>query len=197
MTSSENPGLIALIMAAGLSRRYGSDKRFARINDQYMIQHAINALSKANLTFKLVCRPDDMDTSFFQQFTTGQCIVSHNHHQGIGASISAGIQSIQADYSHCLICLADMPYIKAQTYQAIAAHCQTEKALAVIPRYQNTTGNPVAISAKLYKDFIQLSADKGGKAILQQYHQHTKLLDVDDPGILQDIDQPHSATIKP
>jgi molybdenum cofactor cytidylyltransferase len=177
---------IALIMAAGSSRRFGSDKRLAKLSTgETILAQTVKNIAAANLDYKIAIAAKDK--VYFSQFYSADTLLLIEHsQQGIGQSIAEAIDSIKNNYPHCLICLADMPYILPSTYQAIANAIHHYDA--VIPNYNGNKGNPVAISSSLYKPFSLLSEDKGGRDILKNKTINLHSLDVEDPGVLRDID---------
>lgn len=173
-------------MAAGSSRRFGSDKRLAKLsNGETMLAQTINNIAAAKLDYKIAIAAKDKDV-FSKSFSLDTLLLIEQSQQGIGQSIAEAINSIKDDYQHCLICLADMPYILPSTYQVIANAIQHYDA--VIPHHNGNKGNPVAISSSLYKPFSLLRGDKGGRDILKDNAIKLHCLDVKDPGILRDID---------
>ena len=173
-------------MAAGSSRRFGSDKRLAKLsNGETVLAQTVNNITAAKLDYKIAIPVKDKNV-FSKSFSLDTLLLIEHSQQGIGQSIAEAIDSIKNDYQHCLICLADMPYILPSTYQAIANAIQNYDA--VIPHYNGNKGNPVAISSSLYKAFSLLSGDKGGRDILKNEAINLYALDVQDSGILRDID---------
>ena len=178
----------ALVMAAGFSRRFGSDKRLALLKSgQRIISETVNNIASAKLDYRIVIKPSDVDV-FSTLFPAEQLIIVNNSEQGMGHSIAEGLSAIKNDCSSCLICLADMPFILPATYQKIAASMSAYDA--VLPFYQGVKGNPVAINQSLYPQFLQLDGDVGGQYILRSDSINLLKLEMDDPGVLQDIDTP-------
>jgi molybdenum cofactor cytidylyltransferase len=190
--------IVVLIMAAGQSSRFGSDKRFARLaNGSTMMEQVIQTVKQTRLDFKLVIKPSDLELGFFKSFPENNLLVAENAVQGLGASLSDAITIIEGYYQNCLICLADMPYINPETYsivyqRLIEANQQEQQVLAVIPYVEvngeKKQGHPIAIHNFLFEDFKRLNAEKGGKDVLDQYINQSAFLEVDDLCIIKDFD---------
>ena len=173
-------------MAAGSSRRFGSDKRLAQLsNGETILAQTINNIAAAGLEYKIAIAAKDQDL-FSQLFAAEILIIIEDSYQGMGQSIAEAIKNIKYNYQHCLICLADMPYVLASTYQTIANSIDHYEA--VIPHYNGSKGNPIAVSNALYERFSKLDGDKGGRELLKDKAINLHRLDVLDPGILRDID---------
>lgn len=103
--------------------------------------------------------------------------------RGMGHSIVAGVAA-RADAPGWLVLPADMPLVQPSTLRAVA------RALADHPiahaQYRGRRGHPVAFASELYSELMLLSGDEGARRLLARYPVHP--VDVDDPGVLMDID---------
>jgi molybdenum cofactor cytidylyltransferase len=105
--------------------------------------------------------------------------------RGMGSSIAAGV-SARGDARGWLVLPADMPLVRPQTIRAVAA------ALADHPvayaQYRGRRGHPVGFSPELYSELVVLQGDEGARRLVARYPAFA--VDVDDPGVLVDIDTP-------
>ena len=179
---------MALVIAAGLSRRFGSDKRLAMLNNgNTLISQTVAAIKAANVDYRIAIQPNDVET-FSRLFPKDKLIAIDDYEKGMGHTIAGALNVIKDECSCCLICLADMPFVLSDTYRAIANAIDSFDA--VVPCYEGLRGNPVAISRSLFPRFLSLEGDIGGKYILNDNFLKLLELEVDDPGILKDIDAP-------
>ena len=66
------------------------------------------------------------------------------------------------------------------------------RALLAVPRLAGRHGHPVLFAAALIADFLALPPDAEARAVIRQNIAHTTYVDVDDPAILKDIDDPQA-----
>ena len=102
---------------------------------------------------------------------------------GMGYSISAGV-ALRADAGGWLVLPGDMPLVCAATLRAVAQALATHPI--VYAQYKGRRGHPVGFSAELFSELIALSGDEGARRLIARYPAHG--LEVDDPGVLIDID---------
>ena len=102
---------------------------------------------------------------------------------GMGVSIAAGV-SARPDAAGWLVVPGDMPMIRSATLRAVADGL--EPYPAVYAQYHGRQGHPVAFAAELYSELVQLDGDEGARRLLARYPSQG--IDVDDPGVLQDVD---------
>lgn len=105
------------------------------------------------------------------------------HPLGMGYSISCGVGA-RPDASGWLILPADMPMVRPETLLAVAQ--ALEKHTIAYAQYRGRRGHPVGFGAELFSELATLSGDTGARRLLGRYAAHG--VDVDDPGVLIDID---------
>ncbi len=102
---------------------------------------------------------------------------------GMGYSIAAGV-SATGDAEGWLIVPADMPLLRAGSMRAVAE--AIEHYPVAYAQYRGRRGHPVGFSAELYSELVDLQGDDGARRLLARYPSQP--VDVDDPGVLVDID---------
>ena len=102
---------------------------------------------------------------------------------GMGYSISAGVHA-RPDASGWLVLPADMPMVQPATLRAVAREL-VHHAVAYA-QYKGRRGHPVGFSAELYSELATLSGDEGARRLIARYPAFG--LEVDDPGVLVDVD---------
>ncbi|MGX5659580.1 nucleotidyltransferase family protein [Castellaniella ginsengisoli] len=107
-------------------------------------------------------------------------------HQGMAASLVCGLHAIPEN-AGALIALADMPFVRPSTLQALV-DAVTQGADIAAPVLNGQRGNPVAFSAWHRQRLLSLTGDQGARALLRHYP--VQAIEVDDPGIIRDIDSP-------
>jgi molybdenum cofactor cytidylyltransferase len=184
------PGsVIALVLAAGSSRRFLSDKRIAKLaGGCSVLEQTIECCVEAGLEVLLVLGPgDDLLSEYFNLLGI-KTLINPDASIGIGSSLAAGA-SAASDTAALLVVLGDMPYVKPATLRILA-----DKLLAgagiVRPLYRQRPGNPVGFSSHYYPCLTALSGDRGGRNILLENPAEVVDIDVEDGGVIRDIDYP-------
>lgn len=105
---------------------------------------------------------------------------------GMGASLAHAIART-ATAAGWIVALADMPYVKPSTIRALLDTLKSGTDI-VAPSHNGCRGNPVGFSSRYLPHLVALSGDEGARRLLQT--APVQLVQVDDPGILRDIDLP-------
>ncbi|MEX1033129.1 MAG: nucleotidyltransferase family protein [Cellvibrionaceae bacterium] len=207
-SDSPSPGqvnLAGIVLAAGRSSRFGSDKRLAphSANDTLLTQ-SIAVIEPACARVFVVTRVDDRDRGrellgrWWGRDKVEQLCAS-DAEQGMGSSLANAISDVLAfeqahrlQFDGVLLMLADMPYIDPITItKVVAAHSLDN---IVLPCYQCETGkrwgHPVLFGRSWFNALQALHGDRGGRSIIQAHASARVEIAVNDPGILRDVDKP-------
>lgn len=102
---------------------------------------------------------------------------------GMGHSIAAGVGAT-GDAEGWLIVPADMPLLRPASMLAVADALQDYSV--AYAQYRGRQGHPVGFSAELYSELVALQGDEGARRIVARYP--SQAIDLDDPGVLVDVD---------
>jgi molybdenum cofactor cytidylyltransferase len=80
-----------------------------------------------------------------------------------------------------------MPWVLADTLRAVAAAVAAGAPIAA-PFHDGRRGHPVGFGRALLPELLELSGDEGARRILAAASERVVRIDVDDPGILRDVD---------
>lgn len=177
---------LALVLAAGFSRRFDGDKRLGQLPDgTTVIEALLRTIGDAGLACSVVQNSERLLPlpAPFRSIEIPVEIAA----RGMGASLAAAIRELPVE-SDLIICLADMPFVQPSTYAAIAAALRPGRI--VCPRYRGERGNPVGFAKEFREELMALDGDRGARDLLQKYADRVDFTDVDDPGIQRDIDTP-------
>lgn len=184
--------LVALIMAAGRSRRFGQlDKRVAQLSDgRGLLANSVARASEAFPQLRVVLRMEDDMTTLGLPAST-PVIRATRAERGLGASLGEAITALDndkalADVEAVAILLGDMPYIRLETFHALRR--LTSSSRIVRPRHAGQPGHPVCIGRDFWQELAALDGDEGARSILQRHPSRCDTLKVDDPSVQRDID---------
>lgn len=180
----------ALMLAAGYSRRFGADKRRLVLADGRSLLAASLALPCSMVEeVWLVLRPDESITEL--GLPASIKLVQHPlTAQGMGHSLAAGAERLLAESraDAVAIFLADMPSIRRHSLEVLMACAAPDRI--VLPSHQGKRGHPVLFGRDFWQQLAALGGDAGARAVLQHNAEALHIVELNDPGVLQDIDTP-------
>ncbi|AYW41072.1 MULTISPECIES: nucleotidyltransferase family protein [Pseudomonas aeruginosa group] len=188
----KSQAVAGLVLAAGFSRRFGSDKRCARLSSGQTLLAASLALPCAQLEeVWVVLRPEDDSTALGipPQVQVISCAESQF---GMGHSLAIGVQHISrvAMVNAIAVFLGDMPWIGADSLGYLLALASPEHI--VVPTFKGRPGHPVLFGRRFWPALQGLSGDTGAKSVIAANQHTVRYLPLNDPSILRDVDTPRS-----
>ena len=105
----------------------------------------------------------------------------------LGGTLAEGVGHISG-WDGVLLALADMPWIKPDTYQLVAAQLPPGKIC--VPVHKGRYGHPVGFSSDFYMELASLGGDTGARRLLQRFAERVVKLPLNDAAIHKDIDTP-------
>lgn len=185
--------LVGILLAAGRSHRFGSDKLLHPLAGGMPMALASAGALRTLPRVLAVVRPDNEPLTALFAAHGIETVVAEHAAAGMGASLAAGVAAA-AGASGWLVALADMPFIRPQTVARIADALRGGAALAA-PSYRGRRGHPVGFSASYREELTSLRGDEGARALLQRQAGNLVLVDCDDAAVLVDIDRPGQSHI--
>lgn len=187
---------VGILLGAGHGRRYaavapGHDKLMEVLDDGTPVALAsARALRQATARTIAVLRRDQDALRALLIAAGCEVVTVAANADGMGDSLATAarhlIEHSDAAESSCLVALADMPWLRAATCAQVAALTPAHGIVA--PRWQGKRGHPVAFARERWPELAALSGDVGARALLARHPVHD--VDVDDPGVLADVDTP-------
>jgi molybdenum cofactor cytidylyltransferase len=114
-------------------------------------------------------------------------VVNPDYEQGMASSLRAGLSAVDQQMDAALIVLADQPFVRSETIDRIIGRHHLADAEIVIPFYRGSRGNPVLLNRSVFPEAEMLEGDTGCRAIFGNHADGIAEVEVDDAGILLDI----------
>ena len=122
-----------------------------------------------------------------------QVVINPDYRSGQTSSLRAGLRALIADDTEAvLLCLVDHPAVSAETVRIVASVFRDGGAPVVIPTYHGRRGHPVLIGRQLFEELLALTAGAGADSVVRKYRPVTKFVEVEDEGVITDVDDPES-----
>lgn len=192
----DTTGVSAIILAAGASTRFGSNKLAHRMTwhhatlsvlahsirpwlDVFPTVHVVTSAANSGLQAMLA---DELPHAHRVQW-----LLCDEATAGMGRSLASGVHHC-GDAAGWLIGLGDMPYLQAETIRAVKTAMEDGAALAA-PYCDGKRGHPIGFSREFGAELLQLHGDQGAKGILAAHADAIQRIGTADSGILMDIDE--------
>ncbi|MCH8916967.1 MAG: nucleotidyltransferase family protein [Alphaproteobacteria bacterium] len=185
------PRIAAVVLAAGRSTRAGAtNKLLAPIGGIPMVARALARITGSN-AFPIIVVTGHQSAEVCAALAGQGVEFAHNADfaQGMAGSIIAGIKALPGDVAAALICLGDMPAIKAAEIDLLIAAFDAQGGAAIcVPKAGGRRGNPVLFARRFFPELLALTGDSGAKTVIAAHPELVAEIAMAGTGTLVDLD---------
>ena len=177
-----------LILAAGESRRMGFPKAL-------LVYHKDTFLATLIGLFDACCSPvivvlgAEAERIRRETNRPATYVTNPDYQRGMTTSLQCGLRAVPASTDGLLFTLVDHPSVLPSTLTALLA---LPRPLVRVPRFGGKRGHPIWFSSELIPEFLAIPDGGAANAVVRGHAAATEFLDLDDPGITADIDDPEA-----
>lgn len=180
-----------LYLAAGQSRRYGSNKLLEIRDGKPLYRHGLDAIRNAmedrkDCTLRVITCWQEIEADLQKEGI--RTVFCPDSHLGVSHTIRAGIRDCEPLEEGDYLCfsVADQPNLTPQSITRLLDTTKQYPTTACLA-CGKTSGNPVLFSADLVPELLALEGDKGGKSVMKKHPEDH--IDIScAPEELEDID---------
>lgn len=183
-------GIRGILLCGGSATRFGAEKLLAPLRGSPLASHSARRLI-AGVGNALAVIPVG-STALRRVLEDSGCDIleTSDTRRGMGASLAAGVAA-SSEAAGWIVALGDMPFIRAATIASIRAALEGGALIAApLVASSGERGHPVGFAGALKAELIALDGDRGARSVIEWHRDGLATLEVDDPGIVADIDVP-------
>ena len=182
--------LSILILAAGNSSRLGQPKQLIEFEGQTLIERITETALLFSDDILIVLGGNfELIIPKLERFNNSiSTIFNPNWQQGMGTSISIGVEKLAEKADLILILLSDQPFISKVLLQNMMQTFAKSSNHIVSCVYNQQLGVPMIFDKSMFPQLIKLNGEKGAKSFLHLYKNSISVVDFPE-GII-DIDTP-------
>ena len=190
------PRIAAVVLAAGMSRRMGpTNKLLTSVEGAPMVVRAVDASLSSKADPVIVVTGHEAERVKETLGRKRKITVVHNpdYAQGLSTSLARGLAAVPAACDGALICLGDMPRVRAAHLdKLIDAFNPVEGRSICVPTYRGKRGNPVLFGRRFFAEMASVSGDVGARHLIGEHGDQVAEIEMGDSGVLLDVDSPEA-----
>ena len=187
----------AIVLAAGLGSRMGRIKPLVPVHGTPSLTLVLDRLAEAGLKNAIVVLGHGADEiRQAMDLSAVRTVVNENPQRGMASSLAVGLRAVSDRAAGALVLHADMPFVHAATLRAVAATAAGGARMAA-PCLRGKRGFPVYFARTCFAGLIDsLHGEIGGREYIAAHKDDLVVVEVEDEGILRDIDRPEDIPVE-
>ena len=178
---------VAIVPAAGKGERFGAPlKLLVDIDGEVMLDRTLRCLLDGGVAEVIVVTAPGVALDHVKLLADARvrAVVNPDPSRGMFSSIQTGCLAAEGD--PILILPGDMPFVRRDTVAAMLAASRLDVILR--PTFQSHHGHPIALPGRVRHEILKADPGSTLAAILRRHADDIVDLQVDDPGVLRDVD---------
>jgi molybdenum cofactor cytidylyltransferase len=179
----------AIILAAGESKRMGSQKMLLPFHGQTMIETVISNVKESEAGKIIVVLGSEREhlVSLAEMLDVRYCY-NDKYKDGMLSSVQCGFDNLPADYRAAMVFQGDQPLITKNVINSVIDKYLNAENGIVIPVYKKRRGHPILIDRKYHSEIGKLSPVKGLRSLAEKFSDDVLEIETDESGIMRDFD---------
>ena len=182
--------IAGIILAAGASVRMGSPKALLDLRGETFLDRLLRIFARFCDPLIVVAgvHAEQIGAHLVSKSSRARLVVNPDPDRGQLSSLQTALAEVPAAATGFLFVPVDCPTVEEHTVAALIAEFRRQRTPFVIPKFEGRRGHPVCAAASTIAEFLALPPTAETRAIVNRHAAEIAYLDVDDPGILADID---------
>jgi molybdenum cofactor cytidylyltransferase len=181
----------AVILAAGESRRMGTQKLLLPFGDATVIESVVLTALASRVDRVLAVLGADRDAVRQKLEPLGiDFVINENFVKGMLSSVQAGFAALPPAAEAAVVMLSDQPFLPAGVVDAVVEAFRRSGKGIVVPAFQGRRGHPVLIGLKYRDEVLALDPTDGLRRLMRAHPDDIFEAAVEDANILRDMDVP-------
>lgn len=175
----------AIVMASGVSKRFGTNKLFAQLGGKTLLEIACEKLSNSRFSRVLVLTRTEEASEYCKNI--GVPVILHNY-PGRNEAVRLGVKEM--DGTDAIIFLqCDQPLLTEKSINNLISSWESSDFSGIHRlSFDGVEGSPVLFSKEYYEELKNLPEKKGGSFIIHSHTDSVHLVSAQSADEMKDID---------
>jgi molybdenum cofactor cytidylyltransferase len=181
-----------VVLAAGMSTRFGENKMLYPIDDEPMVRRVVNTALSSSVDEVVVVV--GFEAEKVKEVLKGlRCRIVENPDYAIGgqsSSVKCGVRHINEKADAVIILPGDVAFIDATVINKVVEEYRRRKAKIIVAAHRGKPGHPILFDRSLIPEILTIDeAGYGLKAVVNRHKAEVVYVEANTPNVLLDIDR--------
>ena len=182
-----------IILAAGLSTRFGRPKQLMDLNAKPLLEWVIDACLSSRLDKIVAVLGADalqIESGLALKYSDRRLltIINPQYRDGMSQSLRAGLAAVMQDFPAVMFLLGDQPLVSSTLIDRLLERFRESEKDICVPVHQGKRGNPTLFSSRFYKRLLTVTGDIGAREVIKAFPEAVLSVEIEDPLPFFDID---------
>ncbi|MDA4118335.1 MAG: nucleotidyltransferase family protein [Thaumarchaeota archaeon] len=163
-------GPSVVILAAGLSSRFGGTKQVAELDGKKLVERVVDSIPEAKVREIVVVVGHDAAAVRRALGRREKVKVTFNagYSRGMSTSINAGMRALAKDADGVMLMLGDQPFVTRSLVERLLKRYRSGKKIVAVSQ-GGVVAPPVIFPRAFFQELRDLEGDHGAKTIIQRH----------------------------
>jgi CTP:molybdopterin cytidylyltransferase MocA len=182
---------VGVVPCAGASRRMGATKALLELEGRTFLERVVGALAAGGCASVLVVIPEGDDAlAAAARAAGGEVLLNPDPGEGPITSLRLAIARVSGAAAGLAYLPVDHPIVRPATVARLLEAARESGAPLTVPALGGRRGHPAVFAASLFAELVDPELEGGARTVVHRRLGEARLVEVDDPGVLADVDTP-------
>jgi molybdenum cofactor cytidylyltransferase len=186
--------IAGIILAAGMSTRFGKTKQLHTVGDSTILSMVIDAALKSDLDIVVLVlghESEAIKASLGSVLANPRLITVINQcfQEGMSTSLKRGLREINDEFPSVMILMGDQPLLSHEVINLLIRTFKSSDKDICVPVYNGKRGLPVCFTGRFYDEMMCVVGDMGAREIIRNNPSEILAVEIYDSTCCMDIDE--------
>lgn len=179
-----------IVLAAGLSTRFGRNKLLEKIYDYPLIGRVVKSAvsSKCDEVVIVLGYEAQKIKDALKNFNC-KFVFNEDYKKGQSSSVKTGVSAVMSYAEAVMVLPGDVALITPTPINMVIEEYKKYRSPIVVASYKGRSGHPILFDKSLFKDIMEINEETMGlKAVVNRHRQLIRKVEVGSDEVLIDID---------
>jgi molybdenum cofactor cytidylyltransferase len=186
------PLISLVVLAAGMSTRFGENKMLYPIDGEPMVRRVVNAALSSSVNEVIVVVGFEAE-KVKEALKGSGCKVVENPDYATGgqsSSVRCGVRQVNEEAEAVMILPGDVAFIAPDIIDKVVEVYRSKRAKVVVASHRGKPGHPILFDRSLIPEILRIDeAGYGLKAVVNRHKADVVYVEADTPNVLLDVDK--------